>query len=239
MTYITYFLIYSLLGWCTEVIYATLKTGKFINRGFLNGTWCPIYGCGMVLVLLALGNIDNILLVFIGSIILTTSIEFITGFVLEKFFHNKWWDYSLEPFNIKGYICLKFSLLWGLGVLFILRIVHPTIANLVDLIPNLILTITLVILAIAFIVDLTLTVSQLLKLNQRYKQIDTLSLRLRESSDLIGEKISNVTEITTEKLEELKQRIHSSRLVKAFPNLKIKLEEFKEDLKEKINTIKK
>lgn len=105
------FIIYAFIGWCTEVSYAALDRGIFVNRGFLNGPYCPIYGCGVVIVVAALTPLkDNLLILFAGSFLLTSILEYITGFILEKVFHNKWWDYSNKPFNLHGYVCLKFSI---------------------------------------------------------------------------------------------------------------------------------
>lgn len=121
-----YFFCYSFLGWVTEVAFHAVTQGKFVNRGFLNGPVCPIYGTGMVAVLLILGeNISRAWLVFLVGVGLPTLIELITGWVLERFFHNKWWDYSSRRFNLKGYICLEFSILWGVAVLFAVEVVHP------------------------------------------------------------------------------------------------------------------
>ena len=120
------FIIYAFIGWCTEVSYAALDTGKFVNRGFLNGPYCPIYGCGVVIVVAILTPLkENLLILFAGSFLLTSVLEYITGYILEKVFHNKWWDYSDKPFNIKGYVCLKFSIYWGLACTFIMDIIHP------------------------------------------------------------------------------------------------------------------
>ena len=87
------FLIYAFLGWCTEVAYAALDIGKFVNRGFLNGPCCPVYGFGVLIVVGILTPLkDNLLILFTGSVLLTTVLEYITGWILEKAFHNKWWD---------------------------------------------------------------------------------------------------------------------------------------------------
>ena len=111
-----FFYIYGVLGWCVEVAYAAVKQGKFINRGFLNGPICPIYGVGVVLVIYCLGEVrGNLLVLYAASIALVTVIEGITGFVMDKMFHHKWWDYSNQPLNIGGYVCLVFSLIWGIG----------------------------------------------------------------------------------------------------------------------------
>ena len=121
-----YFFLYSFLGWVSEVAFHAVKTGKFINRGFLNGPVCPIYGVGVTCILLMLGKgAEKAWLVFLVGIAFPTLIELITGWALETFFHNKWWDYSACKFNFKGYICLEFSLIWGLAVLLVIEVAHP------------------------------------------------------------------------------------------------------------------
>ena len=134
-----YFLIYSCLGWCLEVIYAAVTTGNLINRGFLNGPVCPIYGFGMVIVLFALTPLSHsLLLLYLGGVILPSALELVGGWALYKLYHTRWWDYSDRPFNIGGYICLEFSLLWGVGTLIVMKLVHPIIADAVALIPPLV-----------------------------------------------------------------------------------------------------
>ena len=130
------FIMYAFVGWCCEVIFAALCDGKFVNRGFLAGPVCPIYGFGVLIVVCVLNPIkDNIFVLFIGSVLLTSALEFAAGWALERFLHQKWWDYTDIPFNIKGYVCLKFSLLWGLACVFVVKLVHPTLFALVMKIP--------------------------------------------------------------------------------------------------------
>lgn len=106
------FVIYAFVGWCCEVAFAAVKSGTFVNRGFLTGPVCPIYGFGMLIVALLLTPLANSwLLLFVGAVVLTSLLELVTGFVLERFFHQKWWDYSAFRGNIGGYICPQFSLL--------------------------------------------------------------------------------------------------------------------------------
>ena len=127
------FFIYAFLGWCTEVAFAACKNGRFVNRGFLNGPVCPIYGFGMVGVAVLLEPLkDNLLLLYLGSAVITTVIEYITGLLLERIFHAKWWDYSNMPLNIGGYVCLLFSLIWGAMCVAIVKFVHPVIAGMVE-----------------------------------------------------------------------------------------------------------
>lgn len=134
---LAYFLLYSCIGWCLEVVYAAVTTVQLVNRGFLNGPVCPIYGFGMVLVLFLLTPLENDLLaLYLGGVILPSSLELVGGWILYKLYRTRWWDYTDKPFNIGGYICLEFSLLWGVGTLVMVKAIHPTLAGLVALVPQ-------------------------------------------------------------------------------------------------------
>lgn len=204
-----YFTIYSFLGWCSEVIFATVTTGKFVNRGFLNGPVCPIYGFGMSLVLLVLLPFsDNIPLLFIGGALLTSAIELVGGWALKKFFHTTWWDYSNQPFNLGGYICLKFSILWGLCVVVVIRIVHTAIASLVHWIPFTLGAILVGIFIALFITDTIVTVLTIRKLNEKLTVINDMSARLRKESDAISNGLGRLTLLADEKITEQKQEFN-------------------------------
>ena len=242
------FLIYAFLGWCSEVAFAAVNKGKFVNRGFLNGPVCPIYGFGMLIVVTALWGLKgNLILLFLGSATLTTALEFVTGFVLERFFHDKWWDYSDMPFNIKGYICLKFTVLWGLAATFIVGAVHRFVYMLIVKMPAVPGIILLAVFAAAFVTDFVITVTELAKMPKKLGALLEAEKALRAISDKIGENISDTTiaakekgsEIAVEnkpKIDELKAEYEKKkqefsaafekrnfvhrRIVKAFPNLK-------------------
>lgn len=185
------FFIYAFLGWCTEVSYAALVTGKFVNRGFLNGPVCPVYGFGVVIVLTALAPLEhNLLLLFLGSVVLTSALEWLTGFVLEKLFHQRWWDYSDQPFNLGGYICLRFSIAWGFACMFVVKLLHPTVLLLIRLIPHTLGLVLLAALGAVMAVDLAATVSTIVKLNRRLEQIDQLAAKIKEASNEFGENLA-------------------------------------------------
>jgi len=205
--FLWFFAIYAFLGWCAEVAYAAMCEGKFVNRGFLNGPYCPIYGVGVVLVIGLLTPLrSSRLLLFCGSVVLTSALEWLTGFVLEKVFHDKWWDYSDVPFNLNGYICLKFSILWGFGCMFIMEIFHPTVAALVNWIPVKLGWPVIVLLLAAFLADACVTARSILRLNQRLEHMEEIAEKLKDVSDRIGEEISeNVLELM-EKQEEWKEK---------------------------------
>ncbi len=202
------FIIYAFIGWCTEVSYAALDTGKFVNRGFLNGPYCPIYGCGVVIVVAILTPLkENLLILFAGSFLLTSVLEYITGYILEKVFHNKWWDYSDKPFNIKGYVCLKFSIYWGLACTFIMDIIHPIIYAAIRFIPFMLGVVLLSIIMCVFAADCIITVTTILKFNKRLKVMDEMAASIHRLSDEIGENIyENVTDVI-EKSEKF-QKTH-------------------------------
>lgn len=200
------FIIYAFIGWCTEVAYAATEKGIFINRGFLNGPYCPIYGCGVLAVVVALTPIkDNLIILYIGSFLLTSVLEFITGFVMEKIFHNKWWDYSEKPFNIMGYVCLKFSILWGLACTFIMRVLHPVIYGFIRIIPHILGVILIVVIMTCFAVDFVVTVSTIVKFNNRLKLMNEIASKLKVISNEIGENVYENVMVTLEKKEEFEE----------------------------------
>ena len=244
--FLWYFFLYAFLGWCCEVCFAAAKEGRFVNRGFLNGPVCPIYGFGVVVVVGLLAPVrENVFLLFFCSVILTSALEWITGFVLEKAFHQKWWDYSEMPFNLNGYICLLFSLLWGLACLLIMDVIHPMVASLVGHIPHTLGLVLLGVFTAVILADLGATVATIAKLNRRLGQLDELAARIHALSDGLGEDLAERRAALEEKKAALEAR-HSEllshrpfgqgRLLKAFPHMKstrhgAALEQLKERLR--------
>lgn len=186
------FFIYAFLGWCTEVSYAALVTGTFVNRGFLNGPVCPIYGFGVVIVLTCLTPLAGSLpLLFLGSVVLTSALEWLTGFALEKLFHQRWWDYSDEPFNLSGYICLRFAIAWGFACMFVVKLLHPTVLLFIRIVPQVLGVVLLAVMGAVMAVDLAATVSTIIKLNRRLAQIDELAAKIKEASNEFGENLAD------------------------------------------------
>ena len=109
------FFVYSFIGWCGEAAMAAVHRRKFVNRGFVSGPICPVYGAGAAAVAVFLPELkDQLFFLFLGGMIVTTFVEYLTGRLLELIFHRKWWDYSDQRFNLDGYVCLKNSAVWGL-----------------------------------------------------------------------------------------------------------------------------
>lgn len=206
---ILYFSIYSFLGWIIEVLYAYWNQGFFVNRGFLYGPFCPIYGSGITLVVFLLDKFKtNILILFILATILTSLLEYLSGFILENFFHTKWWDYSNNFCNLNGRVCLFFSLIWGLSSIAIINLVHPFIYSLVNLIPYNFIKIFATLLFAYFISDLTFTIISLIQFNGIISQLANIK---EEILSKVNNLKSSTLEIATNANETLEEQIKSLR----------------------------
>lgn len=260
---IVYFILYSFAGWILESVTKSIAQKKFVNSGFLNGPFCPIYGFGALIMLLGLNSLKGKpFLLFVAAFLLLSIWEYSVGVVLEKIFKTKYWDYSHLKFNISGRVCLKNSIYWGiLGVLFICYI-HPFIANYIEKIPvnvilslNLIIGIAMLIDFIASIVTTTNFETTMKKLNDLTENImdkvkelkelnkKAISKTIEKSSIESIEKIIRELKITQARLK-LKIYKRANRLKKAFPtmksenitaflNQKIDIEKLKQSIKRK------
>lgn len=212
---ILYFFVYGFPGWCTEVIFAAFKQHRFVNRGFLNGPICPIYGVGVTLVIACLEAFQsNLLLLYISSVILVTVLEGVTGWAMDKLFHNKWWDYSKLPFNIGGYVCLLFSLIWGVACVFIVYFVHPLIHQVLSLIPHTAGIALIAILGIALLSDMIVTTSAIVKFNQYLELLKHITDELHAISNQIGAElyqnvmhVLDMQESSRQKLDDVKLEV--------------------------------
>ena len=153
-SYFLYFMIYSFMGWVMEVFVTLWNKKKFVNRGFLIGPYCPIYGCGVIAILLLIGNdTSDVLAVFLKSIFICSVLEYFTSYFMEKIYNVRWWDYSNNKFNVNGRICLETMLPFGFLALSIIYGVHPFVKNLVANISyGWLITLSIIIL-IVFVID--------------------------------------------------------------------------------------
>lgn len=152
--YILLFFVYSFLGWFMESIGGIFVVKKYINRGFLIGPYCPVYGTGVVLITLLLNNsTDNCISLFINVMVICGVLEYLTGYLMEKIFKARWWDYSEKRFNINGRVCLEtlvpFSIM---GTLF-LYVINPILINLFVSAPDILIHIITWVLFFIIIID--------------------------------------------------------------------------------------
>jgi len=197
------FLFWSFVGWCIEVIYMTLETGEYQNRGFLNMPICPIYGAGVLMAVIFFRPISHTIIpLYIVSVVLCTSFELLVGVGMEHLLHNRWWDYSHEKFNFKGYICLKISLLWGVGCVMVVRVVQPTVEKYINTLPLPVGIGVIVIMGLLIAIDLSASVRAVKNLNSMLKQIDEISRHMLGSAVKIGGGLARETLEIKEKYEK-------------------------------------
>jgi len=169
------FLTYSFLGWVCETVYCSIGQRKFVNRGFLNGPLCPVYGFGAMAVLFFLRPVrENLLVLYLSGVLVTSVIEYITGFLLEKLFATKWWDYSTYRFNIHGRVCLRNSLMFGVLSVIAARVIDPVVQGMIASLPDWLCIAFTAAFAVILTADCTVTVRTILELNGTLKQIQQL-----------------------------------------------------------------
>lgn len=199
-----YFLMYSFFGWCVEVAYHVVTQGKIINRGFLAGPVCPVYGFGMLVVFAVIDIVSGTtvseiaqahgVVIFLCGMILASVVEFIGGWALYHAFHARWWDYRDRPFNLGGYVCLQFSIYWGLGALLVIRVLHPVIDHIsAGLFPEKLGWPIMAVFYLIYIADFIVTVMIVAGLNKKLAELDKLRADMRIVSDDLSEKIGTQT----------------------------------------------
>lgn len=243
---ILYFFVYGFLGWCTEVAFAACKERKFVNRGFLNGPICPIYGIGVGIVVQFLTPYkENLVLLYIASVVMVTALEWVTGFILEKIFHNKWWDYSKMPLNLNGYVCLLFSLIWGVACVLIVDFIHPLIHKGLSWIPFPVGMTLIVVLSIVMFVDLYVTASTILKMNKHLEKMKEIAADLHRISDELGESIYQEVVEVLERKDGWKLKVQEAsgdfkdKIQGASGGVKDKIQGVSDEAMEKIADLKK
>lgn len=225
-----YFTAYSILGWACETFYCSVGNRKFVNRGFLNGPVCPVYGFGAVLVILLLQSTEkNLVALFLSGMMVTTVLEYLTSVLLEKLFHMKWWDYSQYKFQINGRVCLLNSLMFGGLSVILMRVLHPWISGLIARIPTSLLPwISLGILAI-FAVDTVVTVRSILILKGKMQEIQKLLEEIKTRTEAAAAQLrAEMREKTQESKASLEARLDQYRLPEG-----VSLREFVEERRKK------
>lgn len=199
---ISWFFIYSFLGWVWESSYVSVKMRKPVNRGFIYGPLCTIYGMGAVCVYLILKPFDeNLLILYIGGVLVATLLEYITGWLMEKIFHTRWWDYSRNKFNVQGYICLGSSAAWGFFTLLLFKVLHPFVSWITGLYPEYIGKIILTVVSVMYGIDFGVSAFAAFDLSKTFAKVEDMleeltgylqNSKLYETGTEIREKLDNV-----------------------------------------------
>ena len=229
-------MIYSFFGWVYESILCSITSGSLVNRGFLNGPVCPVYGFGALVVILAFWREPNIRVwnLFFSSMVLTCTLEYLTSWAMEKLFHARWWDYSQYRFNINGRVCLLGAVAFGAFSVLLIKEVHPRVSAFVDGFSPAAITAASAALLLTGAADCMVTVRHILALNGRLAEIqaaiDAYRAQSRQRAEALGQRLQARLEesVAASGLEELRERleerfeesVHNSRRVQALLELR-------------------
>jgi len=236
------FLTYSFIGWVCEVIYCSVPSKKFINRGFLRGPYCPIYGFGAIAVINFLTPFsEKPILVYVLAVIITSLLEYVTGYLLERVYHLKWWDYSNYKFNIHGKVVLHNSLIFGALSLITIYFLNPILLNTISKLPLRVLNVISLVLLSIFLIDNIISTLNTLKLSANLSKLHLIADEIKEktseklfvkSKSIQSEKERSQIWALTNKIDALDQKFNSiskqhkkiaKRIFAAFPNITSKL----------------
>ena len=200
-----FFLVYSFLGWLMETALAAAKKGRLLNRGFLNAPFSPVYGLASILFAIFLPELRSApFFLLVEGMILATALELVTGMLLERIFGQKWWDYSQEPWNFNGHICLKYSVVWGVLALLCMFVGNPLLITLTDWVPQAVGRIVLLVVLILLAIDFVGSWAALLQLNGSLKEPTEISRRWRVLSNTLDNAVT---------------RYIQRRMARAYPSL--------------------
>lgn len=214
---INWFYIYSFLGWLWESCYVSVKEKKLVNRGFVTGPLCTIYGFGAVIVYLILKPISgNILILYLGGVVVPTILEYVTAVLMETIFHTSWWDYSKNKYNFQGRICLGASLGWGVFSVILFYVFQPIVEGIVSLYSMATGVLLVRIVTLLYAVDFGMSFMNAMQIGEKLRNMDVIR-------DELYEYIQNTR--LYESTEELKGRLAHYRLPEYLPEMKRRLEE--------------
>lgn len=214
--YFLLFLVYAIIGWVVEVINVYIKKKKFINRGFLIGPYCPIYGVGMLAIIRLLrGYMDNYMVLFILSMTICMVLEYLTSYFMELVFKARWWDYSSKRFNINGRICLETAIPFGLGGMMIMYVINPVIEGILNRFSDNMLLVLSISLMTIFLIDLVVSFFVVIKFRNMSSKV------YKDDTELMKKRVSKYLS---------KYSVLINRLINSFPTMKIKVEGLKEKL---------
>lgn len=211
MELILYWTVYAFFGWIVETSYCSFYEKKFVRRGFLVGPIIPIYAFGaMGVITLLAPYTNNPLLLFILGLVLTSALEYLTSYVMEKLFQMRWWDYSQERFNIKGRICLKNAIMFGILSVVVVHWIHPSVVLLVSKLSPTMVTLLSSISIVLVIADTTYSTLVSLQFNKRLEVLgDKIHEELRKSEQSLLQRFPSLKHLNHGSIiESIKQRIN-------------------------------
>ena len=209
-------IIYSFFGWVWETCYVSVKSGKFVNRGFINGPLCTIYGFGAVSVYVILRPFsDNLLYLYLGGVVVATALEYVTAVLMESIFHTSWWDYSDNKFNFQGRICLGASLGWGAFTVILFKVLHPLVESIVILYPVSVCEIGICVIGVGYVVEFAFSAAAAFRIHEKLPVIEAAMEQAKgEMLVKMHEKIASVGFAKEATLESVKERLGDVEVLK-------------------------
>lgn len=198
-TLVLYFCFYSFAGWCMETVYCSIGERRFVPRGFLHGPICPIYGVGVLLMILFFQPLSgNIFIFYLVSTVTMSAWEYFVGWFLEATTHMKYWDYSMYRFNLKGRICLWVCLVWGVLSYVCIFLLHPPVAHAIGLLPDLTRQILAIVLSVLILIDTIATIHELALMTKMMNKLQQLGGEMQVQMSLgrmeLGDKLQDAKE---------------------------------------------
>ena len=223
---INWFIIYSFFGWVWETFYVSIKQGEFINRGFISGPFCTIYGCGAIAVYTILKPAEgNLFILFFGGIVVATLLEYFTAVLMESIFHTSWWDYSDKKFNFQGRICLGASLGWGVFTVILFRVLHPVVEDLVSLYPVYVGKIGSCVFGAGYLVDFCRSASAAFHLRERLPQWEhELEKKQVELMLKLNARFENLEFARGASIESIRERMEDAEVLNALSEKRIAIQ---------------
>lgn len=186
-----WFIFYSFAGWVYESILVSCQERRWVNRGFLNGPLCPIYGTGAVTGVVVFGDMRDPLVIFLVSMIGASILEYVTSWAMEQLFHARWWDYSHFRFNIQGRVCLLGAVVFGVGGVVIVDVVQPQVERVTALIPLQMVHVLFAVLAVLTAIDTVITVCGIVNFEQSLEQFKVAMAKAAQYGDAMREKVGD------------------------------------------------
>ena len=222
-----FFYFYCFFGWVFESTFVSVKSRRFVNRGFMRGPFLPIYGSGAIMMLVvSMPFQDNIFLTYIAGCIGATILELVTGIAMESLFKVRYWDYSNQRFNYKGHICLSSTIAWGFLTILMTEFVHRGVEKVVFAIPSIVVNVVTIIVTEYIVVDFTLSFKAAMDLRDILIGLE----KAKEEMVRIQKRLDVLIAVANDDLAARKQE-RSVRIDELMDNIEEKFSAFKERVK--------
>lgn len=243
--WIAFFIIYCFIGWVFESIYVSIEHKRWVNRGFMNGPFLPIYGFGAIIMLFAALPVrGNVILIFLFGSIAATTLEYFTGWAIEKIFKTRYWDYTCQPFNVDGYICLGCSLMWGMFAVVLLKFLHNPIERIITGLNSTVVMVLDIVFLCYFAWDMYVSVRQAIDIRsvitehiKNSAEIQRLQKRVDVLIAVMNDDRENYKNMLETKKEEFEQKREENRA--ELEALKADMASRKEEFQENIEAFRK